>query len=86
MRLFLIATCLTGCLAACGCDGDYDAKPGEPGIEVKGTPDLDPKTDHDVDVKPPDIDVDVNRQPGKLPDVDVDAFKKPDKDTKANQP
>jgi hypothetical protein len=58
---------------------------GGPGIEVKEAPDLKPGTDHDVDVKPGDVDVDVYRQPGKLPDVDVDVTQPPDADTRANE-
>lgn len=86
MRVFLPAALMAACLTLGGCDGDYDGRPGQPAVEVKGTPDLDPRTDHDVDVKPPDVDVDVHRRPGELPKVEVDAFKTPDKDTKANQP
>ncbi len=69
-----------------GCEGDYQGQPGQRTVEIKKTPDLNPRTDHDVDVKTPDIDVDVTRRPGQLPEVDVDVFKTPDKDTKANQP
>jgi hypothetical protein len=86
MRVFMTATLMMACLALCGCEGDYEGKPGEPAVEIKGTPDLDPRTDHDIDVKPPDIDVDVQSRPGQLPKVEVDALKTPDTDTKANQP
>lgn len=85
MRTILFTTLFAVSLIA-GCDGDYAGQPGQKTIEVKDTPDLDPRTDHDVDVKPPDVDVDVHRKPGELPDVDVDALKTPDTDTKANQP
>ncbi len=86
MRASLLV--LTACfgLVLCGCEGDYQGKPGDPTIDVKQTPDLDPRTDHDVDINPPDVDVDVQQRPGELPDVDVDVFKTPDPDTEANEP
>ena len=68
-----------------GCDGDYQGQPGQKTIDVKQKPDLDPRTDHDIDVNPPDVDVDVQKRPGDLPEVKVDAFKTPDKNTKADQ-
>ena len=73
--------------SAAGCEGDVNRPTdrGGPQIEVKGTPDLDPRTDHDVDVKPGDVDVDVHRRPGQLPDVDVDVTQPPDADTRANE-
>jgi hypothetical protein len=86
MRVFLHAIPAVGCLMFCGCEGDYQGQPGQRSVEIKQTPDLDPRTDHDVDVRTPDVDIDVKRKPGELPDVDVDVFKTPDKDTKANQP
>lgn len=81
----LVAIGLVG--VACGCEGDVNRPQDKGGLDVKmqGTPDLDPRTDHDVDVKTGDIDVDVNRKPGQLPDVDVDATKPPDADTRANE-
>ena len=47
------ALVLAALLSLSGCEADVDAIPGKPDIDidVKGTPDLDPKTDHDVDVK-----------------------------------
>ena len=86
MRFFLLGSLTAICFALCGCDGDYQGQPGQKTVEVKGTPDLDPRTDHDVDVKTPDVDVDVHRRPGELPKVEVDVGKTPDPDTKANQP
>jgi hypothetical protein len=74
-------------LAAGGCASE-DAEPGRrPGVKVDTdrAPDLDPRTDSDIDVTPPDIDVDVNRKPGQLPDVDVDVLQPRDTDTKANE-
>ena len=85
MRAFLTMAFVSACLGMCGCEGDYAGQPGDPGVEVKGTPDLDPRTDHDVDVKPLDVDVDVNKRPGQAPDVDVDVLKTPDKDTDADE-
>lgn len=85
MRAFLTMAFVTTCLGLSGCEGDYAGKPGDPGIEVHGTPDLDPRTDHDVDVKPPDVDVDVHKRPGEPPKVEVDALKTPDKDTEADE-
>jgi hypothetical protein len=81
---FLLAVITAG---ATGCEGDVDrpTDPGGPQVEVKGTPDLNPRTDHDVDVKPGDVDVDVHRRPGQLPDVDVDVAHPPDADTRANE-
>jgi hypothetical protein len=81
----LIAAACLG-LLLCGCEGDYQGQPGQKPVEIKQTPDLDPRTDHDIDVNTPDVDIDVKREPGKLPDVDVNILKTPDKDTKANQP
>lgn len=86
MRRILTATVLAACVAFCGCEGDYQGQPGDPDIKVQGTPDLDPRTDHDIDVKTPDIDVDVHQRPGDLPKVEVDATKTPDRDTNADQP
>jgi hypothetical protein len=74
-------------LAAGGCARE-DADPGKrPGVKVDTdrAPDLDPTTDSDIDVTAPDVDVDVNREPGQLPDVDVDALQARDSDTKANE-
>jgi hypothetical protein len=63
-----------------------DSKPGAtPGVTVNETPDMNPKTDHDIDVTPPDFDVDVNQREGKVPDFDFDALEPRDPDTKANQ-
>lgn len=83
MRQLAFLTCalamfLTGCAES--------SKPGaDPGVTVNETPDLDPRTDHDVDVTLPDVDVDVNDRPGNVPDVDVDVAQPRDPDTKANQ-
>lgn len=74
-------------LLLCGCTSE-DVDLGEsPGVEVNTNrpPDLNPRTDGDVDVTPPDVDVDVHRQPGQLPDVDVDVTKPRDSDTNANE-
>lgn len=74
----LTALALTGCA-----EGD---KPGAtPGVTVNETPDLNPKTDDDVDVTLPDVDVDATNRPGKAPDVDVDVVQPRDADTKANE-
>lgn len=81
---YLLAVITAG---TAGCEGDVD-RPADrvgPRIEVKGQPDLDPRTDHDIDVKPGDIDVEVHRRPGQLPDVDVDVAQPPDADTRANE-
>ncbi|MGE0756260.1 MAG: hypothetical protein AB7O38_04540 [Pirellulaceae bacterium] len=86
MARFLATILMAVAVGLCGCEGDYQGQPGQPPVEVHGTPDLNPATDHDVDVHPPDIDVDAKPRPGGLPDVQVDAFKTPDPDTKANQP
>ena len=83
MKQFVAFVCL-GVLAFAGCA--EESKPGAtPGVTVNETPDMNPKTDNDVDVTFPDVDVDVNRQPGKVPDVDVDLTQPRDPDTKANQ-
>lgn len=83
MRILATMLCLMG-LFSFGC-AEKD-KPGEtPGVEVKKTPDLNPKTDDDVDVTLPDVDVDVKGTPGALPDVDVDVTRPRDADTKANE-
>ena len=83
-----ILTYLIACLGLFlgGCEGDYQGQPGQSAVEIKQQPDLDPRTDHDIDVKTPDVDVDIKTRPGGIPDVKVDAFKTPDKDTDANQP
>jgi hypothetical protein len=75
-------------LAAVGCESEVADPAKRPGVTVDTdrAPDLDPRTDSDIDVTTPDIDVDVNRRPGKLPDVDVDALQPRDADTKANEP
>lgn len=86
MRALLVFSAAVLGLSCLGCEGDYQGKPGQRAVEIKQTPDLDPRTDHDIDVNTPDVDVDVHRKPGQLPDVDVDVLKTPDKDTKANQP
>ena len=85
--------CLAGLIALAvltfaGCEGDLDRPTNEPKVNVNTnrTPDLDPRTDHDIDVKTPDVDVDVqNRADSALPDVDVDATQAADRDTKANE-
>ena len=77
---------LAGAIAG-GCEGDVN-RPQDAGgvhVDLKDTPDLDPATDHDVDVKTGDVDVDVHRKPGELPDVDVDITEPPDVDTRANE-
>jgi len=76
---------LLGLLAWTGCEGDVNRPDNKPSVEVKQRPDLDPSTDHDVDVKLPDVDVNVNKEPGKAPDVDVDVMEPADKDTQANE-
>jgi hypothetical protein len=86
MYRFYTILMLAGLGLFCGCEGDYQGAPGQKPIEVKDTPDVDPRTDHDIDVNTPDVDVDINRRPGELPDVKVDVFKTPDPDTNANQP
>ena len=70
-----------------GCEGDVNRPQDKGGvdIEVNKTPDLDPRTDDDVDIKTGDVDVDVHRKPGQLPDVDVDVNQPPDTDTRANE-
>ena len=85
MRWFFSGLCVLSCFLLVGCDGDYQGGASDPGVDVKGTPDMDPRTDHDIDVKTPDVDVEVKRQPGRLPDVDVDVLQKPDPDKKANE-
>ena len=81
----LLAACCVGLL--CGCEGDYQGKPNQPTVDIKETPpDMNPRTDHDIEVNTPDVDVDVKRNPGGVPDVNVDVLKTPDEDTKANQP
>ena len=83
MRAFTLFACLLG-FSLIGCD--EQSKPGAtPGVEVKKTPDLDPRTDTDIDVTAPDVDVDVHRKPGALPDVDIDVTQPRDPDKKANQ-
>jgi len=74
-------------LGAVGCeDADRNAPNATPGVEVRGTPDLDPNTDDDVEVTMPDVDVDVDTVPGSnVPDVDVDVTEAPDADTDANE-
>jgi len=72
-------------IAALGCNADVNRPDNAPRIEVKKTPDLDPRTDDDVDVKLPDVDVDVKRKPGQLPDLDVDVATPSDADTRANE-
>ena len=78
---FVAMACLG--LALSGCEGDYQGQPGQKTIEVKQKPDLNPRTDHDIQVNTPDVDVDIKKGPGG---VEVDVLKTPDKDTKANQP
>ena len=85
MRIFSFCALATFSLLACGCEGDYQGQPNQKAVEIKQSPDLDPRTDHDIDIKTPDVDVDVNRGPGRT-SVEVDAFKTPDVDTKADQP
>ena len=70
-----------------GCeDADRNAPNATPGVEVRGTPDLDPATDDDVEVTTPDVDVDVETTPGSnVTDVDVDVTESPDVDTDANE-
>ena len=81
---FLLAVLASSSL---GCEGDVNRPLDKGGVDVKvkDTPDLDPRTDHDVDVKTGDVDVDVHRKPGQLPDIDVDVNKPPDADTRANE-
>lgn len=81
---FLLAVIASG---GVGCEGDVNRPQDKGGIDVqvKDTPDLDPRTDHDVDVKTGDVDVDVHRKPGQLPDIDVDVTKPPDADKRANE-
>ena len=80
--------CVTLSLGLAGCDGDVDRPTNEPKMKVDTgqTPDLDPRTDDDVDVNPPDIDVDVENRPGSdVPDIQIDANQPADKDTEANE-
>src|SRR5690606_714073 len=87
MRTALSFICATLTAFVLGCEGDVD-RPGAPGgvdVQVRDTPDLDPSTDHDVDVKPGDVDIDVHEKPGRAPDVDVDVLQPPDRDTRANE-
>lgn len=74
-------------VAMCGCEADFDRTPQNPDIDinVNRAPDLNPRTDHDIDIKTPNVDIDVHRTPGKLPDVDIDIGQKRDADTKANE-
>jgi len=52
--LLLVVAVATGCSADVQTTGDSVKLEAEvPKIEMKGTPDLDPRTDHDVDVKTP---------------------------------
>ena len=83
----LLAGLLLGLICLSGCEGDVNRPQDKGGIDVdvKKTPDLDPRTDDDVDVKTGDVDVDVHRKPGQLPDVDVDVTQPPDADTRANE-
>jgi hypothetical protein len=84
---YLLALPIAVALATCGCSADFNKTAENPdvGVTVNRTPDMDPRTDHDVDVRTPDVDVDVNRVPGRLPDVDIDIGEKRDADTKANE-
>jgi hypothetical protein len=57
IRLFLLAVVT---FVASGCTGDVQDTPNSkkievevPKVEIKKTPDLDPRTDDDVDVKTP---------------------------------
>jgi hypothetical protein len=57
-RRWILAVVLSGVWAGCRADvqttSDSVKMEAEvPKVEVKGTPDLDPRTDHDVDVKTP---------------------------------
>lgn len=81
----IVALALMG-IGAIGCEeADRNTPNATPGVEVRGTPDLDVETDHDVDVTAPDVDVDVDDTPGNVPDVDVDVTESPDADTDANE-
>ena len=69
----LLALPILAALAVCGCAADVDSTAKNPDVkvDVDRAPDLDPRTDHDIDIKAPNVDVDVHRTPGQLPDVDV---------------
>ena len=84
MKCFAIVLGLAA-ITISGCDADRNRPDNAPSVEVRKSPDLDPKTDDDVDVKLPDVDVNVHREPGKGTDVDIDVAKPADADTKANE-
>ncbi len=50
-------------LLLCGCEGDYQGQPAQKTVEIKQTPDLNPRTDHDIQVNTPDVDVDIKKSP-----------------------
>ena len=83
MRAFTALLCAiafwtTGCAE--------DSKPdATPGVTVNESPDLNPKTDDDIDVTLPDVDVETHDRPGRAPDVDVDVTQPRDADKKANE-
>ena len=87
MRLLAGLVAIVG-LTFAGCEGDVDRPTNEPKVNVNTnrTPDLDPRTDDDIDIKTPDVDVDVQKRADRaLPDVDIDATQPADRDTEANE-
>ena len=86
MKLLFLPVALLGLVLA-GCEGDVKRPTNETDVKInpdKGL-DINPKTDHDVDVTPRDIDVDVKNDPRNVPDIDIDVDKPADRDTNANE-
>lgn len=86
MKFLFLPVALLGLVLA-GCEGDVNRPTNDPDMKInpdKGL-DINPKTDHDVDITPPDIDVDVQNDPRNVPDFDIDVNKPADRDTKANE-
>ena len=85
---YVALICVGIALGLAGCEGDVDRPTNDPKVKVNTneTPDLNPRTDGDIDVKPPDIDVDAeNRAGSNIPDVQIDATQPADSDTEANE-